>query len=199
MLLFYWLVYLILIGIKGITAHSKVNTPRNRCRPPKNYFFYSIHLKVVIYKPEWSTALSGQHLLDFGGQKVLDVLYFVDNVERLLTPPWQLILPLIVLEVRFCYRLQFRIFLSFDFEHYLLSTLSSFLMGDFNFKITVLSRKYTYIAIYVFDDHLLLLTNKSEAIFPQSFSIMLLESSSGLYSIILYITLRPFWWLELNI
>lgn len=102
MLLFYWLVYLILIEIKGLTAHSKVNTPRNRCRPPKNYFFYSIHLKVVIYKPEWSTALSGQHLLDFGGQKVLDVLYFVDNVERLLTPPWQLILPLIVLEVRFC-------------------------------------------------------------------------------------------------
>lgn len=81
---------------------------------------------------------------------------------------------------------------SFDFEHYLLSTLSSFLTGDFNFKITVLSRKYTYIVIYVFDDHLLLLTNKSEAIFPQSFSIMLLESSSGLYSIILYITLRPF-------
>lgn len=186
MLLFYWLVYLILIGIKGLTAHSKVNPPRNRCRPPNNFF--SIHLKVVIYKPEWSTALSGQHLLDFGGQKVLDVLYFVDNVERLPTPPWQLILPLIVFFIW-----------SFDFEHYLLSTLSSFLTGDFNFKITVLSRKYTYIVIYVFDDHLLLLTNKSEAIFPQSFSIMLLESSSGLYSIILYITLRPFWWLELNI
>lgn len=134
---------------------------------------------------------------------VLDVLYFVENVERLLTPPWQL---MTAYPTSNCFRGPFLLgsnfvffIWSFDFEHYLLSTLSSFLMSYFNFKITVLSRIYTYIVIYVFDHHSLLLTNKSEAIFPQSFSIMLLESSSGLYSIILYITLRPFWWLELNI
>lgn len=43
------------------------------------------------------------------------------------------------------------------------------------------------------------LTNMSVAMCPQSVIIMLLESNRGLYSIILYITLLPFWWLQWNI
>lgn len=76
---------------------------------------------------------------------------------------------------------------SFDFEYYLLLIFLFFLMGDFNFKIIVLSRKYIYIVIYVFDDYFLLFMNKLEVIFFQLFFIMLFEFSSGLYFIILYI------------
>lgn len=54
---------------------------------------------------------------------------------------------------------------SFDFEYYLLLIFLFFLMGDFNFKIIVLSRKNIYIVIYVFDDYFLLFINKLEVIF----------------------------------